>query len=273
MDPMIELDDLWVRYGALDAVRGLSLTIRRGEIFGLLGPNGAGKSSTLAVIQGLRAPSAGTVRVAGYDVAREPGRVKALLGVQLQHTALFPELTAVQLVRLFAALYERFPTRAAIESQLARFGLAQKANARPNQLSGGQLQRLSLLLAVVNDPPIVLLDEPTTGLDPQARRGVWALVRHLRAEGRTVVLTTHAMEEAQELCDRVGIIDQGRLVALGTPQELIRQHAPALPPEEAARRPPNLEDVFLALTGRGLSEIEQADEPLERRVEEVWEAG
>ena len=251
-DPMIQIEGLHVSYDQTQAVRGLNLTIARGEIFGLLGPNGAGKSTTLACIQGLRAPTAGRARVDGYEVARDAARIKPFLGVQLQHTALFPELTATQLVRLFAALYNRFPSKDATAALLRRFGLAHKAKARPSHLSGGQRQRLALLLAVVNDPRVVLLDEPTTGLDPQARHGVWSLIRQLQREGRTVVLTTHAMEEAQELCDRVGIIERGQLIALGTPQELIRQHAPPLPPELAARRQAHLEDVFLALTGRAL---------------------
>lgn len=214
---IIDIAQLEVQYGSTRAVNGLSLQVARGEIFGLLGPNVAGKTSTLACIQGMRQPTGGSVRVAGYDVQRDSAPVKRLLGVQLQHTALFTELNATELMRLFAALYDVFPSNEQIVAMLVRFGLAQKAKARPNQLSGGQQQRLALLLAVVNDPQIVLLDEPTTGLDPQARRGVWALIRQMRAEGRTVLLTTHYMEEAQELCDRVGIIEAGTLVALDTP--------------------------------------------------------
>ena len=251
-DVMVAIEDLRVRYGALEAVAGLSLEVRRGEIFGLLGPNGAGKTTTLACLEGLQRPVQGAVRVAGLDVAREPVAVKRLIGVQLQAAALFRELSAAELVELYAALYDVYFTRQQVHALLERFGLAQKAAARPGQLSGGQLQRLSLALALVNDPRVVLLDEPTTGLDPQARRGVWSVIGQMRAEGRTVVLTTLAMEEAQELCDRVGIMDGGRLVALGSPQELIRRYAPPLSPAEAARRQPNLEDVFLALTGRGL---------------------
>lgn len=253
-DTMIEIDDLSVRYGALVAVSGLSLAVRRGEVFGMLGPNGAGKSSTLACIEGLQRPTSGRVLVGGRDVAREPQAVKAMLGVQLQRGALFVELSALELMRLYAALYNCYPSRAEAVALLERFGMAQKANARPGQLSGGQQQRLALALALVNNPQVVLLDEPTSALDPQARRAVWALIRRMRAEGRTVVLTTHVMEEAQELCDRVAIIDGGQLIALGAPQELIVQHAPSLSTSEAARRPPNLEDVFLALTGRGLRE-------------------
>lgn len=251
-EAMVEIRDLHVRYRTTQAVQGLSFSVARGEVFGLLGPNGAGKSSTLACIQGLGRPAAGQVLVAGYDVGRHEAAVKAILGIQPQKTALFNELRAYELIELYAAFYERYPSRAEIMELLNRFGLSQKADAHPDKLSGGQQQRLSLALAVVNDPQIVLLDEPSTGLDPQARRGVWATIKHMQAEGRTILLTTHYMEEAQELCDRVGIVTEGRLVAIGTPQELIERYA-ALSPAEAARRQPNLEDVFLALTGRSLS--------------------
>ena len=203
--------------------------------------------------------------MAGQDIYGNAD-AKGRLGVQLQATAMFTELRVTELIELYGALYEAYLSKQQIAQLLERFGLAQKAGARPEQLSGGQQQRLALALAVVNDPQIVLLDEPTTGLDPQARRGVWALIRRMKAEGRTVVLTTHSMEEAQELCDRVGILDAGKLVALGTPQELIRRYAPPLAPEEAARRQPNLEDVFLALAGRGLGAA--SNTPLDD--EAVW---
>jgi ABC-2 type transport system ATP-binding protein len=226
--------------------------MQRGEIFGLLGPNGAGKTSTLAAIEGLHRPDSGSVRVAGQDMWDGRAAARQLLGVQLQTTAMFQELCLDELIELYAALYQLFPTRQERQRLLEQFGLRQKARARAAQLSGGQQQRLALALAIVNNPQLVLLDEPTTGLDPQARRSIWALIRRMKAEGRTVLLTTHAMEEAQELADRVGIVEAGRLVALGTPTELIRQYAPPLAPNEAARRQPNLEDVFLALTGRNL---------------------
>lgn len=253
-EPMIEIENLVVQYGTLRAVDGLNLQVQRGEIFGLLGPNGAGKTSTLATIEGLQRPTSGNVHVAGYDMAQNNPAAKQLLGVQLQTTAMFPELQLTELVELYAALYQRYMGRAEQLGLLEQFGLRQKATMRAEQLSGGQQQRLALALAIVNNPQLVLLDEPSTGLDPQARRGVWALVRRMKAEGRTVLLTTHAMEEAQELADRVGIMSNGKIVALGTPAELIKRHAPPLTPEEAARRQPNLEDVFLALTGRGLRE-------------------
>ena len=251
-DPIIEVQHLVVQYSGLRAVDELELSVQRGEIFGLLGPNGAGKTSTLAVIEGLRRADGGCVRVAGYDMTRDEPAARRLLGVQLQTTAMFPELRVAELVQLYAALYEVFLSKDEIERVLERFGLRQKAKARAEQLSGGQQQRLALALALVNEPQIVLLDEPSTGLDPQARRGVWALIRRMQSEGRTILLTTHSMEEAQELCDRVGIIDEGRLVALGSPAELIRRYAPPLSVKEAQRRLPNLEDVFLALTGRDL---------------------
>ena len=250
--PIISINELVVRYGSRTVLEGLSLSIEQGEVFGLLGPNGAGKTTTLAAIQGLRRPDAGVVTVDGIDVSRDPMAVKHRLGVQLQKNAFFPLLTLRETVEFFAALYERAPSGEEIMALLTRYGLAQKANDRPGQLSGGQQQRLALALAVVNDPPIVLLDEPTTALDPQAKRGVWSAIGRMRDEGRTILLTTHSMEEAQTLCDRVGIIDAGRLVAIGSPADLIARYAPPLSAAEAARREPNLEDVFLALAGRQL---------------------
>lgn len=251
---VIEIRDLYLSYGAVKAVDGVSLDVRAGEVFGLLGPNGAGKSSTLACIEGLRRPDSGFVRVGGLDAARQPQQVKAMLGVQLQKSALFENLTAVELIQFYAALYDVYPSRADIDSLLERFGLAQKRRSRAVQLSGGQQQRLALALATINNPRVILLDEPTASLDTQARRGVWALIRRVQAEGRTIVLTTHYLEEAEALCDRVGIIDSGRLVALGSPRELVQRYAPALPPEEAMRRQPSLEDAYLALTGRSLTQ-------------------
>ncbi|NJN17344.1 MAG: ABC transporter ATP-binding protein [Oscillochloris sp.] len=265
---MIVLDKLNVHYGAFQAVSDLSLNVHGGEVFGMLGPNGAGKSSTLGCIEGLVTASSGSVRVAGYDMRREPIAAKALLGVQLQRAALFAELTLRELVEFYAALYNRFPARAEVTALLARFGLAQKVNARPRRLSGGQQQRLSLALALVNNPQVVLFDEPTSALDPQARRAVWATIRRMRDEGRTVLITTHSMDEAEELCDRVAIVDTGRLVALGTPAELIARHAPPLSLSEAARRNPNLEDVFLAITGRSLTTPDSAPD-----AESAWLAG
>lgn len=217
----IHIDDLSVRYGALTAVNGISLDVEEGECFGLLGPNGAGKTSTLSVVEGLQPPTRGRVTVGGFDVTKEAKEAKRIMGVQLQANAYFPDLTAVELVQLTASFYNLFPTRKQVIEQLARFDLAEKAGSKVGELSGGQQQRLSLALALTNDPKIVLLDEPTSGLDPQARRSVWQNIRQMKAEGRTIILTTHYIEEAELLCQRVGIIDHGKIIAIDTPQNLI----------------------------------------------------
>jgi ABC-2 type transport system ATP-binding protein len=233
----ISVRDLYVRYGEVHAVRGINIEVRTGEVFGLLGPNGAGKTTTLACIQGLVPPTSGTVEVLGLDVQAHASRIKRQLGVSLQSTALFPRLKVIELLELFAAMYGQFPSREERLRLLRRFGLADKAGADGETLSGGQRQRLAIAIAIVNDPKIVVLDEPTTGLDPHARRSVWALIEGLRDEGRTVLLTTHYMDEAAALCGRVAIVDQGQIVALDTPAALVRYHAVR-----------NLEDAFISLT-------------------------
>jgi ABC-2 type transport system ATP-binding protein len=207
--------------GQVQALRGVSLEVERGEIFGLLGPNGAGKTTLLSTLEGLQKPAAGRLLVNGLNVQRQPRQVKSLLGIQLQQTALMDDLKVHELVAFYAALYEVFLSRAQVEALLTRFGLAEKANAYPRHLSGGQRQRLVLAVAISNDPQIVLLDEPTGALDPQARRSIWSLIRGLHDEGRTVLITTHSMEEAEALCRRVAIIDQGQLVACDTPSHLV----------------------------------------------------
>ena len=217
----ITVENLVKRYPDVTAVAGISFSVRPGEIFGLLGPNGAGKTTTLQIIEGIRQADAGRVTVLGHDPQRDGDRVKQRIGVQLQHTSLLPEMTALEQVLLFARLYRRRLNEVNGRRLLAQVGLQEKADALPGELSGGQQQRLALALALVNDPEIVFLDEPTAGLDPQARRGVWRQVRRLRDNGRTVVLTTHYLEEAEALCERVGIIDRGKLLALDTPGALI----------------------------------------------------
>ena len=219
----IQVQGLEKSYPGVKAVDGLSFTVQQGEIFGLLGPNGAGKSSTLAIIEGLRPADSGDVTVLGLDITEQPREIKRRIGVQLQQTSLLPDLTAVEQLQLFARLYGRSLNRDAAHKLLDEVGLAEKANVLPDKLSGGQKQRLALALALVNDPEIVFLDEPTAGLDPQSRRKLWELVRQLRDQGRTVVLTTHYMEEAEMLCHRIGIMDHGRLLALDTPGGLINQ--------------------------------------------------
>jgi ABC-2 type transport system ATP-binding protein len=222
-EPIIDIQGLVKRYGSLTAVDNVDLAVYPREIFGILGPNGAGKTTTLEMIEGLRAPDAGTIRVAGLDPVRQAVEVHRLIGVQLQTTALFDFLSSAELIALFANLYGADGSTARVNELLALVGLEEKAAALVNQLSGGQRQRLALAIALVNAPLVAFLDEPTTGLDPSARRGVWRTIRGIREAGTTVVLTTHYMEEAEVLCDRVAIMDQGRVIECDTPSSLVRQ--------------------------------------------------
>jgi ABC-2 type transport system ATP-binding protein len=219
-EDVISVEGLKKSYGAVEALRGIDLSIRRGGLVGILGPNGAGKTTLVETIEGLRTPTAGRVTVLGLDPATQPREVKERIGVQLQTTMLQTELKAIEVLRIYAALYRKArPPR----DVLAAVGLSEKASARVGTLSGGQKQRLALALALVHDPEIVLLDEPTTGLDPGARRALHEVVRALAAEGRTVVLTTHYIEEAEALCDRVVVVRAGRIVADGTPLDLLKR--------------------------------------------------
>src|SRR3712207_3297598 len=217
----IPVEGLRKRYGEVVAVDGVNLTVNRSEVFGILGPNGAGKTTTLEMIEGLRKPDAGEIEVAGYDAVRESEDLKRIIGVQLQSTALFDYLPVRETLKLFADLYGADDSPARIRELLGAVSLAEKAKSRVENLSGGQQQRLSLALALVNDPKIVFLDEPTMGLAPQARRDLWGLLGHIRSEDKTVVLTTHYMEEAEELCDRVAIMDRGRLLICDSPMALV----------------------------------------------------
>lgn len=219
---VIEVRGLVKRYGDFTAVDHVDLDVRQHEIFGILGPNGAGKTTTLEMIEGLREPDAGTIRVAGIDVVTEPTAVKRIIGVQLQTTSLFDHLTIHELITLFAALYNADTSRERVQELIDLVSLDEKSGARVGQLSGGQRQRLSVALALVNDPQIVFLDEPTTGLDPQARRSLWDVIRGLREQGKTIILTTHYMEEAETLCDRVAVMDHGKIIACDTPLALVR---------------------------------------------------
>ena len=230
------------------AVDGVSLAIQAGEVFGILGPNGAGKTTTLEMIEGLSDIDSGEVFVDGIDVQSQPNRVKEIIGVQLQANEYFDHLTLSDLLRLFSQLFHRNDDPIVL---LKRVELEEKADAKPAQLSGGQKQRFSIASALINEPKVLFLDEPTTGLDPQAKRKLWKLVEELNGAGMTIVLTTHNMEEAEYLCDRIAIMDHGRIVAEGTPQDLILQYAPEPP---AAKLHGNLEDVFLHLTGHKLRE-------------------
>ncbi|MDT8398194.1 MAG: ABC transporter ATP-binding protein [Pseudomonadales bacterium] len=232
--------------GFFYAVNGISLSIQEGEIYGILGPNGAGKTTSLEMLEGLSDIDAGEAFIAGIDVKTHPHAVKKIIGVQLQANEYFDHLSLAELLSLFAALYHR-PAKPL--ELLARVNLEEKAQAKPANLSGGQKQRFSIACALVNQPRILFLDEPTTGLDPQAKRRLWELVQDLNKSGMTIVLTTHNMEEAEYLCDRIAIMDHGRIIAEGSPDSLIQQYA-AEPP--AAPQHGNLEDVFLTLTGTAL---------------------
>ena len=228
------------------AVNDVSLDIEPEEIFGLLGPNGAGKTTTLEMIEGLTSIDKGNVFIDDIDVRKQPYAVKKIIGVQLQSNEYFDRLNLSDLLLLFASLYA---TSIDPKALLAKVNLENKIKAKPDDLSGGQKQRFSIACALVNNPKILFLDEPTTGLDPQAKRNLWNLAKTLNAEGVTIVLTTHNMEEAEYLCDRIAIMDQGSIIAQDTPQQLILDYAPE-PPEIPLRG--NIEDVFLALTGHGL---------------------
>lgn len=219
MDTVIEVDGLSKRYGEVAAVDGVSFVVRKGEIFGFVGPNGAGKTTTVECLAGLREPDGGTVRVLGLDPRSEGRRLRERVGVQLQQAALPDDLKVWETLDLYASFYKSAPGWRPL---LAQWGLEEKRNSRFKDLSGGQKQRLFIALSLINEPELVFLDEITTGLDPQARRTTWDLVRKIRDRGATVVLVTHFMEEAEKLCDRVAIIDRGRLVALDSPEALIR---------------------------------------------------
>jgi len=241
----IEASGLTVRYGDLLALDSLDLAVRQGEVFGLLGPNGAGKSTAINVLCGLARPDGGTAQVSGLDPSARSGEVRALIGVCPQAAAVYPHLTGRENAELFGRLHDlsRGEAREQAVAALGRMGLASDQRRLAGKYSEGMRKRLSLAMALMGRPRILFLDEPTAAMDPQSRRAVWGVVRDLQAEGRTVVLTTHYIEEAEALCDRVGIIDHGRMIALGAPRELIA---------EAGKR--NLEEVFIHLTGRSIRE-------------------
>ena len=217
-DPVIRVRGLTKRYGDIDAVAGIDFHVARGEIFGLLGPNGAGKTTTVEILEGLRAPDGGEVEVLGVDVRQHADALKPRIGVSLQTAALYPKLTVTEVIDLFGSFY---PSSRPTAELIDALELGERRDAQTKVLSGGQRQRLAVALALVNDPELVFLDEPTTGLDPAARRSLWDLIRGLQDAGRSVLLTTHYMEEAEILCDRLAIMDHGRILELGTVDELI----------------------------------------------------
>ncbi len=216
-NPIIQVEDLVKSYGDVQAVRGVSFSVEQGEVFGLLGPNGAGKTSTVEILEGLRDLDTGRVSVCGLDPQRDSQALKHEIGAALQSTSLPDKLRVMEALRLFASFYK---LRRNPEELLKRFGLEEKRNAFYSQLSGGQKQRLALAMALVNDPKVLFFDEPTAGLDPQVRREIYDIIEELKLEKKTIVMTTHYIEEAERLCDRVAIVDHGKVVALGTPREL-----------------------------------------------------
>ena len=249
LEPMVQVEDLCKSYGSLRAVDGVSFSIKPGEVFGILGPNGAGKTTTLEILEGMRPPDRGFARISGIDVRDNPRTVKSIIGIQLQSAAFFDRLNLSEILEVFGSLYHRKVDAAALLGQVE---LEDRAKSMYKELSGGQKQRFSMATTLVNDPLVLFLDEPTTGLDPQARRHMWDLVKGFKSLGRTVLLTTHYMEEAEELCDRVAIMDQGRIVALDTPQALIDNLLATGFHKVRTENAANLEDVFLEVTGHAL---------------------
>lgn len=250
--PIISVQNLVKNYGSFEAVKGISFEVYEGEIFGLLGPNGAGKSTTLEIIETLRNKTSGKIFVDGHDLDKAPNEIKKIIGVQLQTSGFYPGLNLIELIQLFAGLYNRKVN--ALEL-LDLVNLRDKAKSKVKQLSGGQKQRFSIATTLINDPKIVFLDEPTTGLDPQARRNLWELVKQIRSGGTTVIITTHYMDEAEYLCDRVAIVDSGKIVALNSPDKLIDDLVATGFERPKEMKMANLEDVFINLTGHSLREV------------------
>src|SRR5947209_1698396 len=215
---IISVQHLVKKYGDFEAVKGISFEVFHGEIFGLLGPNGAGKSTTLEIIETLREKTAGKIIVDGLDLDHQPNEIKKIIGVQLQTSGFYPNLNLVELIDLFAGLYNK---KVDAMELLDKVNLREKAKAKVKELSGGQKQRFSIATTLINDPRIIFLDEPTTGLDPQARRNLWELIREIRAKGTTIIITTHYMDEAEYLCDRIAIMDEGKIISLDSPDKMI----------------------------------------------------
>ncbi|MBA2250877.1 MAG: ABC transporter ATP-binding protein [Chitinophagaceae bacterium] len=248
---ILQVDGLSVSYGLFKAVSGAGFEVAEGEIFGLLGPNGAGKTSTLSAIEGLLKPQAGNIFVAGYNVQKQPLHARANIGVQLQATSFQPELNLTEIIKLYAGIYGVDLTKDKLQNILQDIKLESASSKRFGQLSGGQQQRVSLVIATIHDPVLVLLDEPTTGLDPQSRRQLWERIEGMKARGHAVLLTTHSMEEAEAVCDRIAIMDHGKVIAIDTPEALVNIHRNDPEVISVSRKGKiTLEDVFIGLTGR-----------------------
>ena len=248
-DVILQVSALSKRYGDKEVVKGISFEVKRGEVFGILGPNGAGKTTTFEMIEALRPIDGGTVTVDGIDVQQDPWAIRRIIGVQPQSPSFQDKQRLTEIIEMFASTYG---ARVNAKEFLDDVNLGEKAGAFAETLSGGQKQRLSIAAALVHSPKVFFLDEPTTGLDPQARRNLWDLIRHIQAKGVTVMLTTHYMDEAQMLCDRVAIMDKGEIIALDTPGKLIKQLLAKGFKKEQHVEQANLEDVFIDLTGKGL---------------------
>jgi ABC-2 type transport system ATP-binding protein len=250
-DSIITVKNLVKNYGNFNAVNSISFEVYENEIFGLLGPNGAGKSTTLEIIETLRTKTGGDVVVAGFDLDKEPEKIKGIIGVQLQASGYYPGLNLLQLIDLFAGLYNENVDGMEL---LKSVNLEEKAKSKYKELSGGQKQRFSVATTLINKPKVIFLDEPTTGLDPQARRNLWELIKQINKQGATIIITTHYMDEAEYLCNRIAIIDSGNIVAMDTPDNLIDHLVASGFERHKEVKKANLEDVFLQLTGKNLRE-------------------
>ena len=251
MGPIISVKDLKKNYGKFEAVKGISFDVDEGEIFGLLGPNGAGKSTTLEIIETLRDKTSGKIFVDGLDLDHHAADIKKIIGVQLQTSGFYPGLNLLELIALFSGLYN---TKTNPDDLLEMVNLKDKAKNKYKEMSGGQKQRFSIATTLINKPKIVFLDEPTTGLDPQARRNLWELIQTIRKDGTTVIITTHYMDEAEYLCDRVAIMDEGKIIALESPDKLIDNLVASGFERPKETKAANLEDVFINLTGKDFRE-------------------
>ena len=245
-NPIIKVSNLTKAYDKLIAVNGINFEVFEGEIFGLLGPNGAGKTTTLEIMETLKLQTSGEVIIDGMNTRTHENEIKQIIGVQLQAAGYYPNLTLLELIKLFSGLYNQYPDPINL---LKKVALVDKAKAKFKELSGGQKQRFSIATTLINKPKIIFLDEPTTGLDPQARRNLWELVKDIRKNGTTVVITTHYMDEAETLCDRVAIIEKGEIIAFDTPDNLIDNLVASGFEKMKEVKKANLEDVFLSLTG------------------------
>ncbi len=248
---MISVRDLVKNYGNFQAVKSISFDVFEGEIFGLLGPNGAGKSTTLEIIETLRDKTAGKVFVDGMDLDTAASAIKKIIGVQLQTSGFYPGLNLVELIRMFGGLYNKHVDPYQL---LAKVNLTEKSKSKSKELSGGQRQRFSIATTLINNPKIIFLDEPTTGLDPQARRNLWDLIREIRDNGTTVIITTHYMDEAEQLCDRIAIMDEGKIIKLDSPDKMIDELVASGFERPKQVKAANLEDVFIHLTGHEMRE-------------------